>query len=151
MCPIVIQHAEQRGCGNTASGSARVRRVRPRRFDPHPTGCLHQSPRASSRKQSTVRVPNPRLRTPGSCESFPAAASKPRCNWRERFLSGSSLPRYARIAITPATVRRAHVAAIVGLVRGEGAQEVLLGSSPKGFGMAIFRRITNVLTCELPM
>jgi hypothetical protein len=49
----------------------------------------------------------------GSRESVPAAASKPRCNWRELFLSVSSPPRYAGIAITPATVRPARSAAIV--------------------------------------
>jgi hypothetical protein len=99
--------------------------VRPRRCDPHPPGCLHQSPRASSRKQSTVRVPNPHLRTPGSRESVPAAASKQRCNWRERFLSGSSPLKHARIAITRDTVRQAHAAAIVGVERDESS-----GSQP---------------------
>jgi hypothetical protein len=41
------------------------------------------------------------------------AASKLRCNWRERFLSGSSPLKHARIAITPDTVLPAHAAASV--------------------------------------
>jgi hypothetical protein len=71
------------------------------------------------------RVPNPHLRTPGSRESVPAAASKQRCNWRERFLSGSSPLKHARIAITRDTVRQAHAAAIVGVERDESS-----GSQP---------------------
>jgi hypothetical protein len=46
-------------------------------------------------------------------ESPPAAASKPRWNWRERFLSGLWPPKRACIAITLATVRPERGAAIV--------------------------------------
>jgi hypothetical protein len=50
-------------------------------------------------------------------ESCPQTALKPRWTWREPFLSGSSLPGHARIAITPDIVHPAHGAAIAEVVR----------------------------------
>jgi hypothetical protein len=65
------------------------------------------------RKQLAVWAPNPRLRTPRSRESVPAAASKPHWNWQEFSLPESSPRKCARIALQPDTVRPAHGAAIV--------------------------------------
>jgi hypothetical protein len=56
-------------------------------------------PSRVSRKTTESSGPNPRLRTPGSRESVPAAAFKPRWTWRERFLSGYWHGRYACIVI----------------------------------------------------
>jgi len=109
----VIQRREQRGCGNTAGGSAQDRPVRSRRCDPHLPVCVHPSPRTSPRRELIVRVLNSRLRRALQCERLSATASKPRWTWRERFLSGSSPPRCARIATTPDTAHPAHRAAIV--------------------------------------
>lgn len=113
VCLIVIRHRERPGCGNTAGGSAWERRICRRHCNPHLRSRVHPSSRADPRPKSTVRAPNPRLRTPGLPESAPAATSKPRSTKREHFLLESPLPRYARIATTPATVRPAHGAAIV--------------------------------------
>jgi len=55
----------------------------------------------------------------GSYEKVHAATSNPRCSWRERFLSEPLPRKYARIAITPDTVRPAHGAAIVEVERDE--------------------------------
>ena len=49
-----------------------------------------------------------------------AATLKPRWNWGERFLSGSSPPMRVRIAITLAIVRPGHDAAIVKEQKHEG-------------------------------
>ena len=109
----MIQRREQRGCGNTAGGSAQDRPVRSRRCDPHLPVCVHPSPLTSPRRELIVRVLNSRLRRALQCERLSATASKPRWTWRERFLSGSSPPRCARIATTPDTAHPAHRAAIV--------------------------------------
>src|SRR5215470_10736990 len=84
-----------------------------------PSVAVHQSLRRCPRKQLAVQVPRPRFRRPCPCEKLFTAVSRPRCNWRERFLSGSSPRMYARTATTPATVRPARAAAIVEIARGE--------------------------------
>ena len=119
ICLIAIQHKERPGCGNTASGSAGDRWARPRICHPHLLSCVHQSLQGSHHTQQGGRVPNSHLRTPGSYEKVGGIASKPHWNWHELSLPGSSPPRRARIASTPATVRPAHGAAIVEAVRGE--------------------------------
>src|SRR5215470_3655231 len=86
-----------------------------------PSVAVHQSLRRCPRKQLAVQVPRPRFRRPCPCEKLFTAVSRPRCNWRERFLSGSSPPRRARIAITPDTVRPARRAVIVEVERNESA------------------------------
>jgi hypothetical protein len=125
ICLIVIQHREQPGCGNTASGSAWDRWVRLRRCDPHPSGCVHPSRRAFLSKKWWARLLNPLLRRVGRWEIRPAAASTLRCNWRERFLSGSSPFRRVRIAITPDTVHPAYGAAIAAVPRDELSTAVM--------------------------
>jgi hypothetical protein len=58
-----------------------------------------------------------------------AAALKPRRNWRKPFLPGPSLPRHARIATTPDTVRQAHAAAIVEAVMNDNNRTVTHAAS----------------------
>src|SRR5262249_61879406 len=70
-------------------------------------------------KQVRGRSANPRRHNPGSYEKLYGATLRPPCNWRERFLSESSPPGYARIAITRATVRPEHDVAIVEVVGDE--------------------------------
>ena len=127
ICPIGIQHRERPGCGNTASESAWDGWMRPRRCQPHFPGWVHQSHRAYLSRKWWGRLPNPRLRRASQCEKPSAPASKPRWNWRERFLSGSSPPKYASIAITPAIVRPAHgVATVVGVVKDRDFSRIVL-------------------------
>src|SRR5215472_9511087 len=68
-----------------------------------------------------VPIPNARLRQPASCERLPAVASKRHCNWRERFPSGCSPPKFVRTALTPDTVRQEHGAAIAEVERDESS------------------------------
>jgi hypothetical protein len=93
--------------------------VRPSRFPPHLSSCVHLSLRASPGQQQKGQVPNLRLRTPDTCEKPAATTLKPRWTLREPFLSGSSLPGHARTAITPDIVRPAHGAAIVEVEKDE--------------------------------
>ena len=76
------------------------------------------------------RARKPRVRAPGSSGRVEAAALKPLWNWRVFSLSGSTVPRCARIAITQATVRPAHGAAIVEAERDEGVSPPTLCNSP---------------------
>lgn len=57
----------------------------------------------------------------GAARKRACSGFKPHCSWRELFLSVSLLRGYARIAITPATDRPVHGAAIAGVLRDEGA------------------------------
>src|SRR6516225_11389832 len=118
---IATQHNEQPGCGNTESGSAWDRHLRLCCAHLRLLSCMHRNLRASSRHQLTVRVPNPRLRTPGWQESVSAAGLRPRWTWHEPSPPESSPPRYARIAITPDTVRPARRVVIVEVERNESA------------------------------
>jgi hypothetical protein len=133
----VIQHRERLGCGNTASGSAWEGWARLRRCQPHLPACVHQTPRKSSRRELIARAFNLSLRRAPQREKLSAAASKPRCNWRERFLPGSSPLKHARIAITPDIVRPAHGAAIVEPVRDERFLLTLIvgGAKPQQDGV----------------
>src|SRR5438270_2892855 len=66
-----------------------------------------------------IRPPNPRPRLPCSQQKPREPSLRPPWTSREHFPSGLSPPKCARIAITPDTVRAAHGAAIVEVLRDE--------------------------------
>jgi len=84
-------------------------------------------------KQQRGRVRNPGLRTLGLCEKLHAAALKRGWNLRDLFLSGLLPLRYVRIALTPDTVRLAHRAAIVEVVKRASGSYMCLRFCPPGY------------------
>jgi len=163
VCLIVTQHREPPGCENTAGGSAQGGWVCLRRCHLDLLSCVHPSLRTIYGQRYRGQTSNPRPRPLGSCQKPHELGLRPPWIWHERFPSGHSPPKYARIAITRDIVRPAHGAAIVsaqkhevphavGIRAGRAASTELAGTRAAGRHVArcVEQRIRKPLLSSRP-